>query len=334
MREPIDFVVTWVDGSDPAWLADRAKYEAPSDADNSSERFRPMDTLRYWFRGVEAYCPWVRTVHFVTWGHVPTWLNLDAPKLHVVRHEDFIPHEYLPTFNSNAIELNLFRIPGLARHFVYFNDDMFILRPLEARDFFQDGLPVDMLAFQPVIANPQNPVMSHLYLNNSLLLARHFKKREIARNNPGALFHVGYPPLYFFYNALELLYPQMTGFYTSHQPATLLCETYETLWDRERDVLHATSCNRFRDVGDVSIYAFQEWQKLSGHFVPRNVTRRFAYYAIEGDLDSLIACVRGRRKAILCVNDGPCEDFEQRCASLSQALDEVLPAPSSFEVLP
>ena len=330
--EPIDFVVLWVDGADPDWLAERARFTPSSVSDNSVERYRSMDTFRYWFRGVEKFCPWVRTVHFVTWGHTPAWLNLDAPKLHVVKHSDFIPAECLPTFNSNAIEMNLHRIPGLAERFVSFNDDMLLLSPLHPEDFFQNGLPVDMLALQPVIANPSNSVMSYIYLNNSLLLSRHFTKRGVARRRPRSFFHVGYPPLYFFYNAFEMLYPQITGFYTVHQPAALLRTTIEHLWEVEEEALRVTSSNRFRDKTDVSIYVFQEWQKLSGQFVPRNVQKRFGFFAISENLDGLLSCIEHQKKKIVCVNDVPCEDFDERVNRITGVLNDVFPSPCSFEV--
>lgn len=329
---PIDFVVMWVDGSDPAWLAERVRYAAPNTSDNSVERYRSMDTFRYWFRGVEKFCPWVRTVHFVTWGHTPAWLNLNAPKLHVVRHSDFMPAECLPTFNSSAIEINLHRIDGLAEQFVSFNDDMYVITAMRPDDFFQKGLPVDMLALQPVISNPKKPVMSHLFLNNSLLLSRHFTKREVAKLHPGSFFHVGYPPLYFFYNAFEMLYPQITGFYTVHQPATLLRSSMERMWELEPDELYNTTANRFRDRTDINIYAFQEWQKLSGNFVPRNVQKRFAFYPMSGNMDALASCITRQKKKIVCINDDPCENFDERVSRIASAFDSILPDRCSFEL--
>ena len=80
----------------------------------------------------------MRKVHFVTWGHIPQWLNTKHPKLNIVCHEDFIPQKFLPTFNSHTIEWNFHRIPGLTEQFVYFNDDMFLLKPVYMEDFFKD----------------------------------------------------------------------------------------------------------------------------------------------------------------------------------------------------
>ena len=118
---------------------------APKDrflVDDRDARYRDWETLRYWFRGVEKFAPWVNKIYFVTCGHVPSWLNLDADKLVHVKHSDYIPEEYLPTFSSHPIELNVNRIRGLSEHFVYFNDDTFLCRSIPKEIFYRDGKPV------------------------------------------------------------------------------------------------------------------------------------------------------------------------------------------------
>ncbi len=89
----IDFVIIWVDGSDVEWKKERAVYDKSikDDADNGDHRYRDWNNLKYWFRGVEKFAPWVRKIHFITWGHLPKWLDISHPKLHLVRHEDYIP---------------------------------------------------------------------------------------------------------------------------------------------------------------------------------------------------------------------------------------------------
>ncbi len=160
MEDAIDFVIVWVDGQDDRWRKQRAAFQTEiSKGDDSEERYRDWGLLRYWFRGAERFAPWVRKIHFVTWGHIPLWLNVNHPKLHIVKHEDYIPKEFLPTFNSHVIEMYLHRIKGLSERFVYFNDDMFMIRPLCQTDFFKGGKPCDMLAFQPVVANSSNPTI-------------------------------------------------------------------------------------------------------------------------------------------------------------------------------
>lgn len=141
----MDFVIAWVDGNDPAWQKEKRKTEhvpeVTAEADDRNERYRDWDNLQYWFRGVEQFAPWVRKIHFVTWGHFPKWLNTEHPKLHIVKHEDFIPSEFLPTFNSHTIEWNFHRILGLSERFVYFNDDMFLLNQIHPENFSSGKSP-------------------------------------------------------------------------------------------------------------------------------------------------------------------------------------------------
>lgn len=294
----IDFVMPWVDGGDENWRKEKNRYQPSGDADGKEERFRDWQNLQYWFRGVEKYAPWVRRIHFITWGHLPEWMDTGHPKLHIVRHEDYIPEEYLPTFNSHTIELNMHRIKGLAEHFVYFNDDMFLLEKLRKEDFFRDGKPCDMLAFQPVVANPKNPLMSHIFLNNTLVLSKYFNKRENVRKQPGSYFKLGYPPLYFFYNLLELAFPLYTGFYTVHGPTAFCKSTFEELWEKEPEILKESSSHRFRSKEDVSQYLLREWQKLTGNFCPRNITREFSYFNVRTDNPGLtVRSKSGKRKS-------------------------------------
>ncbi|MCQ2452388.1 MAG: stealth family protein, partial [Oscillospiraceae bacterium] len=180
---PIDIVIPWVDGDDPAWRAQRSLYRADSNADGSDARYRDWDTFRYWFRGVEENAPWVRTIHLITWGHLPAWLNTDHPKLHIVRHEDYIPREYLPTFSSHTIELNLHRIPGLSEQFLYFNDDVYLTSPAEPSDFFRGGQPVDTAVFGIIKNSDTSNFMPYIMLNMLGIINMHFSKRSMLKRD-------------------------------------------------------------------------------------------------------------------------------------------------------
>ena len=108
----IDFIVTWVDSNDPEWIKSY-NYYRPEKPITDSARFRNWDIFRYWFRAVERYAPWVNKVFLVTNGRFPDWINPECKKLVLVKHSDYIPKKYLPTFNSNTIELNFGRIKEL-----------------------------------------------------------------------------------------------------------------------------------------------------------------------------------------------------------------------------
>ncbi len=328
----IDFVIMWVDGSDPNWLAEKRKYTKSTDLDDRPERYRDWDLLRFWFRGVEQFAPWVRKIHFVTWGHIPEWLNRDNPKLQIVVHEQIIPKEKLPLFNSSSIECFLHRIPDLADQFVFFNDDFFVIDTIKPEVFFQKEKPVDMLAFQPVVANPGNPVMSSIFMNNSLILCKHFDKRKMVKEHPGDYFHIGYPPLYFFYNLLELCFPLYTGFYTVHGPSPFLKSTFETVWREEEETLETSTRNRFRSKEDLTQYLFREWQKLSGNFVPKNILKYQKYFEVGEDNRELVETIRKQKHRMICINDtGRFQNQEAVRAELQQAFLTILPKPSTFE---
>ena len=133
--------------------------------------------MPYWFRAVETFAPWVHKVYFVTWGHLPPFLNTKAPKLEIVKHTDFIPSEYLPSFNSRSIEMNIHRISGLSEHFVYFNDDMFLLQPSVQEHFFHGGLPCAMGCECPDIVYSIPASYKHEHINCMGIINKHFDKR-------------------------------------------------------------------------------------------------------------------------------------------------------------
>lgn len=142
----IDLVYLWVNGNDPQWLAKRnaciGKTEEKS-AVNCDGRYADNDELKYSLRSIEKYAPWLRRIFIVTDNQVPVWLDTANPKVRIVDHKEIMPDVCLPCFNSAVIEHFLYMIPGLAEHFIYANDDMFINKPVTPETFFgKDGLPI------------------------------------------------------------------------------------------------------------------------------------------------------------------------------------------------
>ena len=146
---PVDYVIPFVDSSDSEWVGAYRKY-VPADFTWSSNatRFRDWDTLRYQLRSISRHLPWVHSIYIVlsvSKGQVPKWLNTENEKIQVVWDWEFIPQEYLPTFNSNVIDLFIPRIEGLAEHYLYACDDYLVLNDLQLSDFFSDnGIRVKM----------------------------------------------------------------------------------------------------------------------------------------------------------------------------------------------
>lgn len=142
----IDLVYLWVDGSDPAWMerklavtgSPRENYET-----NCKARWTDNDELLYSLRSVEKFVPWIRRIFIVTDDQTPVWLDTSNPKISVIDQNDILPPEACPCFNSAVIEYFLYRIPGLAEHFLYANDDMFFGAHVQPGFFFaSDGYPI------------------------------------------------------------------------------------------------------------------------------------------------------------------------------------------------
>lgn len=132
----MDIVITYVNGNDPVWQKD---YEKFTNVPVMEKRFRDWGTLQYLLRGIEKHMPFIRKVFLVVShrSQIPEWV--DESNLNVVLHEDFVPQEYLPTFNCNTLEMNLHRIKGLDEQYLYFNDDLFPVRDCKPGDFYRDG---------------------------------------------------------------------------------------------------------------------------------------------------------------------------------------------------
>lgn len=132
----MDIVITYVNGLDPEWQQEYAKH---TNTPIVEKRFRDWGTLKYLFRGIARNMPFIRKVHLVVSqpSQVPEWLNCD--EVDVVLHKDIIPADLLPTFNCNPIEMHLHNIADLDEEYLYFNDDIFPLKPCQPTDFFRDG---------------------------------------------------------------------------------------------------------------------------------------------------------------------------------------------------
>ncbi|RVE56647.1 hypothetical protein OJAV_G00223430 [Oryzias javanicus] len=111
--------------------------QSKQDEDVSASRFEDNEELRYSLRSVERHAPWVRHIFIVTNGQIPSWLNLDNPRVTVVTHQDiFLNTSHLPTFSSPAIETHIHRIPGLSQKFIYLNDDVMFGEDVWPDDFY------------------------------------------------------------------------------------------------------------------------------------------------------------------------------------------------------
>lgn len=154
---PIDAVVMWVDGDDPAHRAKRQSFmhngsEARHDDVAGETRYRQVGEIMFCVASILRFASFVRKIYIVTDNqnpHLDEFLALNFPDrttpVEIVDHKVIFRgyEQYLPTFSSCAIEAMLWRIPGIAEHHIYFNDDIILFSPARRSDFFTDeGYPV------------------------------------------------------------------------------------------------------------------------------------------------------------------------------------------------
>lgn len=328
----IDFVILWVDGSDPEWLEEKSHFtkNVVKDASSSASRFRDWDNLQYWFRGVEKFAPWVNNIYFITWGHLPSWLNTDHPKLKIINHKDYIPEKYLPTFNSNVIELNIHRIPELSENFVLFNDDMFLINHVNDTDFFKDGKPCDEFVMNVVVPNYNMPIIGHTNLNNTSIINKYFKKKKVIKQNFSKIYRLSYGSG-FVRNVALKIWPIFTGFYNPHLPLAHLKSTFEVLWQKETQMLDETSSNKFRTYKDLNHWLMRYWNLCSGNFTVRK-KHLGKMFTVGADNGALVEYIKNQKGKTICINDSSSvPDFEASVKSVKEAFDCILPDKSAFE---
>ena len=153
MKDPnafsIDAVITWVDGEDKNHKAKIAQYsDAPKFVSSKEfdKRFTNVEEVKYVVHSILKYAPFIRKIFIVTDNQTPSFLleKEHYPQVELIDHKIIFKdaEKHLPVFNSRSIETRLYKIPHLAEHFIYFNDDMFLLNATRPEDFFSKETPI------------------------------------------------------------------------------------------------------------------------------------------------------------------------------------------------
>ncbi|MDD3241997.1 MAG: Stealth CR1 domain-containing protein [Bacilli bacterium] len=331
----IDFVIMWVDGSDKKWQAEKEKYSPVSNSDSSIYRYRDWDLLRYWFRGVEKFAPWVNKIHFVTWGHIPGFLDISNPKINIVKHEDFIPKEYLPTFSANTIELNLHRIDGLSENFVLFNDDLFLLKKVTEKDFFIENIPLDTVALN--VHCPKKSLISQYFcINDVNIINEYFDMKKSIKENFFKWFNPKNGK-----NILRTLVliksPRFPGFYQHHLTNSYNKQTFIEVWEKEKEILNNTCSHKFRETTDVNQWLMKEWQIAKGNFKNRSIKFGKTFYidrdGIQNTKKEIVKYISKQKGKMIAINDGPMSEteFTDAVLSIKKAFEVNLNNKSKYE---
>ncbi|WP_298497287.1 Stealth CR1 domain-containing protein [uncultured Algibacter sp.] len=151
-HHPIDAVILWVDGDDEKHKEKMLPFLKNRDSLGSKKfrtRFDQVNEIQYTINSILKYASFIQNIFIITDNQTPNFLKenktkIKYKKVSIVDHSAIFNgyEQFLPTFNCRPLETCLFRIPNLAEHFIYFNDDFFLINETKPTDFFKDGLPI------------------------------------------------------------------------------------------------------------------------------------------------------------------------------------------------
>ncbi|MFD5315533.1 stealth family protein [Streptomyces sp. NPDC127098] len=311
---PVDVVYTWVDGADPELAARREAYRSGGEPprinarETGASRYESHDELKYSLRSLEMYAPFVRTIHIVTDGQTPSWLNTEAPGVRIVDHKEiFDDPSVLPVFNSHAIGTQLHHIPGLSERYLYFNDDVFVGRPVDAGHFFH-GNGIAKLPFAPFQIGLGDPHPDEPAPNSAGKNVARLMMREHGRLIVNKFKHTPHPQIRAVLREIEERFPEEVA---------------------------RTARSRFRSLTDVAMAStlHHHHAYLTGRAVPGKYSLRYIDIGRPEAAAALAELADTRRWDFFCLNDvqTPEEEKENAAARLHSFLESYFPLPSRFE---
>jgi len=312
--ETMAIVYTWVNGSDPEYQKLRTKYGGPGHVGGS--RDRDSDELKHSLRSLETMVPMFKgPIYLVTPGHIPNWLNLSNPRIHVINQDSLLPPEATPSFSSFPIEFNLWRIPNMTDIFMYLNDDYMFGRQIKPSDLFSSkGYP--KLFFE-----------HHSHIVNGSEF--HDKKRIFV----SALSHTN--------GALNEAYGKVPRKFIKHAPYLFYRQVCQNLFTKFGSYVNATLQHKFRSTRDVLLtmlhhyYVMNEGPSQGFNYVKIDGKKyepdMVLYHIVDKDenLQKEFNRARKDRPKFFAVND--VFDKPETALKLKAFLDEFYPNASSFE---
>lgn len=336
MKDKIDVVIPWVDNTDLNWISTKEKYEKKYLLDkksNGNNRYQNWENLHYLLRGIEKYMSWVNKIFIITANQCPTFINDSHPKLRIINHSEYIPKKYLPTFNSNVIELNYHRIKELSEQFILFNDDCFPIAEQKLEDYFIDGIPCDEGIESPIVPTDIGNISnyaSYVKANNILIINQHFNKREVQSRDWDKWCHPCYGELLKRNQGLNY-WNHFVGFHDYHLPFSLLKSTLSEVWKLENEKLDEVCQNKFRNYNDLSCSLIRYWQLCKGDFIPKKVKGKT--FLISGEnYCKIVQEIEKYNGPMICLTeDCTSDEFVIIKQEINRVLETKLPEKSSFE---
>ena len=296
----IDLIITYVNFSDQNWVRDFIR--TTKSHNPSAVRYRSWGTLKYLLRGVAKYMPFVRDVILVVSrkSQVPNWIN--SENVRIVYHKDFIPEQFLPTFNSCTIESFFWNIPGLADRVIYFNDDMFPINPLHESDFFTGNIP--HIKFTEPEGYSQRNIFRSQCRSSMDLITNALKLPK---------FETG-----------KIIKPH-------HISMAFNRETLETVGELCKNTIPTTITN-LRAFKNVNQYIYSYYSYFTDNYVPRTVSYKYCEL-LDQNMSVITEEIINGNNSMICINDSDkMKNFARVEYLLQNCFEKKFPIKSKYEL--
>lgn len=275
LQNNIDVVIAYVDNTDINWQNQLSVcIQQPNEYDNfqevRSERFRSYGTLPVLTKLIRSKMKFVDNIYVIVAleSQIPDELKNSDVKF--ILHNEIIPEQFLPVFNSQTIEMFIHRIPNLKEHFIYFNDDIFPIKELNITDFFYDNKPVTHLrrwSFQNIHTQFRRVCF------NSFLVANESAGNITDINN--------------------LLFPY-------HSVSPMFKSDCDELYEKNKATIFK-SISKFRQQFNMNQYLYSIYSCLKRGYIDQSGV--FDYTWLTHILNSANYLLKEQQAKIICIND-------------------------------
>ena len=315
----IDIVLPWVDGDDPRLRAERFSYmdggaEAALEDVAGETRYRSLGEIRHCIASINIFAPFIRKIFIVTDRQDPqleTYLEGMFPDGHIpmeiVDHKVIFRgyEQYLPVFNSRAIEAMIWRIPGLSEKFILMNDDFMFTGYVTEEDFFIGNRTV---CYADWFCTPWARFL------------RWIKPRRAGHKNVGFKDSM--------LNALDILGGGPRFLCLGHTPRALRRSFYEDFFGRREDVMLRNIRHRFRNSEQFnSQELFYMSEVRAGRCIVKPLDKKILYLKPRKSqtyIDNKLAAFRRNDKAVFCCINALCLATEEEQKKVLEWMEERL----------
>ncbi len=293
---PIDAVILWVDGNDIKLAEKRNRYLALEKKTSAHPgalptRFTSSNEIRYCVLSILTFAPFIRNIFVVTdeqdpdlYEDIRTRFPEKADCLKIVDHKEIFRgyEQYLPTFNSSSIHTLIWRIEGLSEKFIYFNDDIILIRETREEDWFIGDRPVLrgkwlLPPFRKMAGNKLKVLINRYIRNNKDYL-------------PKISFYLRQ------WKSVSLLGVKGRYFFHDHLPHPMRRKTLENFFAKNGELLEKTISYRFRDSEQILV------SSVAYHLEILNGNRNFGKLRL-GYFHPYYSESRMNRRIKRCMND-------------------------------